>query len=75
MPKKDITVIQLRTATRERLKEIGKKGESYDAIINRILDDRNISGARSSHDWSREYPLPLHPEVDMKNWLHELTHG
>ena len=44
MPKKDITVIQLRTATRERLKEIGKKGESYDAIINRILDDRNNSG-------------------------------
>ena len=38
MPKKDIAVIQLRTATRERLKEIGKKGESYDAIINRILD-------------------------------------
>ena len=45
MPKKDIAVIQLRTATRERLKEIDKKGESYDAIINRILDDRNISGA------------------------------
>ena len=65
MPKKDITVIQLRTATRERLKEIGKKGESYDAIINRILDDRNISGARSSRDWSCEYPLPMHDEVSM----------
>ena len=50
MPKKDIAVIQLRIAARERLKEIGKKGESYDDIINRILDDRNNSGARSSHD-------------------------
>lgn len=39
MPKKDIAVIQLRIATRERLKEIGNKGESYDAIINRILDE------------------------------------
>ena len=48
MPKKDITVIQLRTVTRERLKELGKKGESYDTIINRILDERDNSGARSS---------------------------
>ena len=72
MPKKDITVIQLRTATRERLKEIGKKGESYDAIINQILDDRNISGARSSHDWSRGYSLPLHPEVFMSQELIDL---
>jgi hypothetical protein len=44
MPKKDVAVIQLRIATRERLKEIGKKEESYDDIINRILDDRNNSG-------------------------------
>ena len=50
MPKKDIAVIQLRTATRERLKEIGKKGESYDAIINRLLDEYDHGGARSSHD-------------------------
>ena len=50
MPKKDITVIQLRTATRERLKEIGKKGESYDEIIIQLLDKHNKGGARSSHD-------------------------
>lgn len=50
MPKKNIAVIQLRTDTRERLKQIGKKGESYDAIINRILDERNNSGVRSSKD-------------------------
>lgn len=50
MPKKDIAVIQLRTATRERLKEIGKKGESYEEIIIRLLDEHNKGGARSSHD-------------------------
>jgi hypothetical protein len=50
MPKKDVAVIQLRIATRERLKEIGKKEESYDDIINRILDERDNSGVRSSHD-------------------------
>jgi hypothetical protein len=33
-----LTCIQLKTETRDRLKELGKKGESYDAIINRILD-------------------------------------
>jgi hypothetical protein len=48
MPKKRVTVIQLEIVTRDRLKEIGKKGESYDAIINRLLDERNNSGVRSS---------------------------
>ena len=50
MPKKDIAVIQLRTATRERLKEIGKKGESYEEIIVGLLDEHNKGGARSSKD-------------------------
>ena len=48
MPKKDVAVIQLRTSTRERLKEIGKKGESYDTIINRILDKESSKGHDSS---------------------------
>ena len=48
MPKKDVAVIQLRIATRDRLKEIGKKGESYDAIINRLLDEQDHGGVRSS---------------------------
>ncbi|MHB8123482.1 MAG: DUF7557 family protein [Desulfuromonadaceae bacterium] len=33
------TCIQLKTETRDRLKELGKKGESYDTIINRIIDE------------------------------------
>jgi len=33
-----LTTLQVRTETRDRLKSIGHKGESYDAIINRLLD-------------------------------------
>jgi hypothetical protein len=29
--------------TRERLKEIGKKGQSYDQLINQLLEIKNIS--------------------------------
>jgi len=47
MPKDPITTIQLKTSTRERLKDEGKKGESYDAVITRILDER-----------ARGYPSP-----------------
>ena len=42
------TQIQLKTETRDRLKEIGKKGESYDAIINRILDNEKRPGSPNS---------------------------
>lgn len=34
-----ITTIQLEEKTRDRLKEFGKKGESYDELLNKILDD------------------------------------
>jgi len=33
-----ITTIQVRPETRERLKDLGKKGETYDEIINRLID-------------------------------------
>jgi len=32
------TTIQLQTATRDRLLQAGKKGESYDKVLNHILD-------------------------------------
>jgi hypothetical protein len=35
-----LTTLQVKTETRDRLKSIGKKGESYDAIINRLLDNK-----------------------------------
>lgn len=32
------TSIKLRKETRDALKSVGKKGETYDGIINRLLD-------------------------------------
>ena len=34
----DITTIQLAKSTRERLLEIGMKKETYDDLINRLID-------------------------------------
>tara|TARA_Y100000031_G_C8070399_1_gene314858 strand:- start:84 stop:224 length:141 start_codon:yes stop_codon:yes gene_type:complete len=34
----DITTIQLNKSTRERLLEIGMKKETYDDLINRLID-------------------------------------
>lgn len=34
----DITTIQVRKATRDRLLEIGRKKETYDELINRLID-------------------------------------
>ena len=35
---KDITTIQIKKQTRKKLENFGKKGETYDELINRILD-------------------------------------
>jgi hypothetical protein len=32
-----ITTIQLKETTREKLKDLGKKGETYDQIIEKLL--------------------------------------
>ena len=34
----DITTIPLTKATRDRLRGLGKKGESYDQLLNRMMD-------------------------------------
>ncbi len=39
-----LTTIQVTTGTRNRLKVIGRKGESYDKIINRLLDESETRG-------------------------------
>lgn len=36
--KDHITSVQLRVSTLQRYKDLGRKGESYDAIFNRVLD-------------------------------------
>lgn len=35
-----ITTIQVHIATRELLKKIGHKGESYDALVRRLIQQR-----------------------------------
>jgi hypothetical protein len=39
----EITTIPILKSTRERVKVLGHKGESYDSIINRILNDLNYT--------------------------------
>lgn len=34
----EITTIPLSKATRDRLRALGKKGESYDTLLNRMMD-------------------------------------
>lgn len=34
----ETTTIPLTKATRDRLRAIGKKGETYDALLNRLID-------------------------------------
>ncbi|UCE95765.1 MAG: hypothetical protein JSV51_08670 [Candidatus Bathyarchaeota archaeon] len=34
----ELTSIKIRKDTRDALKNVGKKGETYDDIINRLLD-------------------------------------
>lgn len=33
------TTIRINTTTRDRLVELGKKNESYDTIINKLIDE------------------------------------
>jgi len=40
MNKEDITTIQISKTIRDKLKELGKKGETYDEIIGRLLNPR-----------------------------------
>jgi len=34
----DITTIPLTKATRDRLRAVGRKGETYDALVLRLID-------------------------------------
>lgn len=39
---KDITTIQISKSLRDRLKELGKKGETYDEIIERLFQSAEM---------------------------------
>ncbi|HWG89419.1 MAG TPA: hypothetical protein VNZ52_01080 [Candidatus Thermoplasmatota archaeon] len=36
----DLTTVPLTKKTRDRLKALGRKGESWDALLNRLMDER-----------------------------------
>lgn len=36
--RKGVTTIQLEPKTKDRLMDLGKKGETYDQIINKLID-------------------------------------
>jgi len=40
MSDEDLTTISLKKGTRDRLKKYGAKGESWDELVNRILDEK-----------------------------------
>ncbi|MFL6398227.1 MAG: hypothetical protein ACJ72J_01425 [Nitrososphaeraceae archaeon] len=42
------STILVRDETRERLKEIGRKGQSYDELINQLLEIKKIQLMRGS---------------------------
>lgn len=44
MPEKTYTNIRLTTATRDRLKAVGFKGENYDDVIVRLLNSVEAKG-------------------------------
>lgn len=39
----EFTAVRITKETKERLKEIGKKGETYEVIIRRLLDNEGES--------------------------------
>ena len=42
----DKTSIQVSKDTKERLEKLGMKGDTYDAIINRLLDQVGVKGRK-----------------------------
>jgi len=34
----DLTTIQLSKVTRDQLRQLGRKGETYDQVLNRLID-------------------------------------
>lgn len=43
----DGTTILIRDSTRDRLKQTGRKGETYDQLINQLLDYKNLDSLGS----------------------------
>jgi hypothetical protein len=70
---KQHTNIQLQPETRERLKEIGRKGETYDEILSRLLNER-ISVLDAKYTIVKQYwDVAVHIFDDIMSW-EELKH-
>jgi len=60
------TTIQVEVATRDELKSIGRKGETYDSVIRRLLRtneyvgfmDEQYSILKNEKDWRKLRDLP-----------------
>jgi hypothetical protein len=60
------TTIQVEVATRDDLKSIGRKGETYDSVIRRLLRaseyvgfmDEQYSILKNEKDWRKLRDLP-----------------
>ena len=55
------TTIPLRVETRERLKEMGRKGETYDEIIERLLNEierKSEEDKKDKYRWLDEETEP-----------------
>ena len=57
-----LTTIPLRRETRDRLKQLGKKGETYEVVIVRLLEQAELAGHLETHyerlrDKSKFIPL------------------
>jgi len=44
MEKSELTRIPIKISTREKLKRLGRKGETYDDIINRLMERGGLDG-------------------------------
>jgi len=63
-----LTTIKIQTETRDRLADLGKKSESYDTILNRLID---FYQEHSKNKWVRGLPRTYpsfvgeHPNFEM----------
>jgi hypothetical protein len=58
---KRLTLIPVRPQTRERLKRLGRKGETYDSVITRLADERLFEVALP------RYPPATREEIEREN--------
>ncbi|MEM3563496.1 MAG: hypothetical protein QXR19_09720 [Candidatus Jordarchaeaceae archaeon] len=72
---KDLTTIQLSKTVRERLKKLGKKGETYDDIIKRLIEiaeSNEVRKGSSTNSTGVSQPNSEKQIVEIENLFKEL---